>query len=49
MAAFRRGEIAQAEQYYRAALKIDPKNPGALVGMASLLLHDFQVQGWRAI
>ena len=36
MAAFRRGELSQAEQYYRAAYKIDPKNPGALVGMASL-------------
>ncbi len=36
MAAYRRGELAQAEQYYRAAYKIDPKDPGALVGMASL-------------
>jgi Flp pilus assembly protein TadD len=36
MAAFRRGELTQADQYYRAAYKIDPKNAGALVGMASL-------------
>jgi len=36
MAAFRRGELGQAEQYYRAAYKIDPKDPGSLVGMASL-------------
>lgn len=36
MAAFRRGDVAQAEQYYRAAYKIDPRNTGALVGMASI-------------
>ena len=36
MAAFRRGDVAQAEQYYRAAYKIDPKNTGSLVGMASI-------------
>ncbi len=35
-AAFRRGDVAEAEQYYRAALKIDPKNPGALVGLSSI-------------
>jgi Flp pilus assembly protein TadD len=37
MAAFRRGDVAQAEQYYRAAYKIDPKNTGSLIGMASIL------------
>jgi Flp pilus assembly protein TadD len=36
MAAFRRGDVAEAEQYYRAAFKIDPKYPGALVGLASI-------------
>lgn len=36
MAAFRRGELGKAEEYYRAAYKINPKDPGALVGMASL-------------
>lgn len=35
-AAFRRGEVEQAEKYYRAALKIDAKNPGALVGLAAI-------------
>jgi tetratricopeptide (TPR) repeat protein len=55
MAAFRRGEIAQAEQYYRAALKIDPKNPGAMVGMASIysmiskfrLARDLRLEAYR--
>ena len=36
MAAFRHGDAAQAEQYYRSALKIDSKDPGALAGMASI-------------
>jgi predicted aspartyl protease len=36
MAAFRHGDLAKAEQYFRAAYKIDPRNPGALVGMASI-------------
>jgi thioredoxin-like negative regulator of GroEL/predicted aspartyl protease len=36
MAAFRQGEIGQAEQYFRAAYKIDPKDPSALVGLASI-------------
>lgn len=36
MAAFRRGELGKAEDYYRTAYKINPKDPGALVGMASL-------------
>jgi predicted aspartyl protease/thioredoxin-like negative regulator of GroEL len=36
MAAFRHGELSKAEAYYRAAYKIDPKDPGALVGMASI-------------
>jgi len=35
-AAFRRGDVTQAEQYYLAAIKIDPKNPGALVGLSSI-------------
>jgi Flp pilus assembly protein TadD len=36
MAAFRQGELAKAETYFKAAYKIDPKDPGALVGMASI-------------
>ena len=31
MAAFRRGELGKAEGYYRAAYKINLKDPGALV------------------
>ena len=54
-AAFRRGDVVQAEQYYRAALKIDPKNPGALVGLASIysmvskfkLAHDLMLEAYR--
>jgi hypothetical protein len=36
MSAFRQGELAKAETYFKAAYKIDPKDPGALLGMASI-------------
>jgi Flp pilus assembly protein TadD len=34
MAMVRRGDLTQAETYYRAALKLDPKYAGALSGLA---------------
>ncbi|HEX5228200.1 MAG TPA: aspartyl protease family protein [Bryobacteraceae bacterium] len=36
LAAFRRGDVSQAEKFFQAAYKIDPKNPGALTGLASI-------------
>lgn len=36
LAAFRRGDIAQAQADFREALKIDPNYPGALAGLASV-------------
>jgi len=35
-AALRRGDLQEAEQYFRAAYKIDPKDPSALTGMARI-------------
>jgi tetratricopeptide (TPR) repeat protein len=36
LAMYRRGEVAKAEAYFRAALKINPNYPGALTEMASV-------------
>ena len=36
MASFRRGDLQKAEEHFRAALKLDSKYPGALVGLASI-------------
>jgi tetratricopeptide (TPR) repeat protein len=36
LAMYRRGDLAKAEAYFRAALKIDPNYPGALTGLASV-------------
>ena len=36
LAMYRKGDIGKAENYFRAALKIDPKHPGALTGLASI-------------
>src|SRR6185369_15984516 len=36
LAAFRRGDLAEAEKYYQAALKLDPNDVGALRGLASI-------------
>ena len=49
MAAFRRGELGKAEEFYRAAYKIDPKYPGALVGMASLFSMASKFKAARAL
>ncbi len=49
MAAYRRGELGKAEEYYRAAYKIDPKDPGALVGMASLFSMVSKFKAARAL
>jgi Flp pilus assembly protein TadD len=35
-AAFRSGDIGKAEEYFRAALKLDPGYAGALIGLASV-------------
>ncbi len=37
MAAYRRGELADAEQHFRRALQLDPNYPGALMGLAKIL------------
>jgi hypothetical protein len=37
MAAYRRGEIVDAERHFRLALQIDPNYPGAIWGLASVL------------
>ena len=37
MAAYRRGELADAERHFRLALKLDPNYPGALMGLARIL------------
>ena len=36
LAAFRKGDVAKAEEYYRAALKLDGSYAGALSGLAAL-------------
>jgi tetratricopeptide (TPR) repeat protein len=36
MVAYRRGDLAKAEEYFRAALNVSPQYPGALQGMASI-------------
>lgn len=36
MAAFRHGDVEKAEEYFRAAFKINSKDTGALAGMASV-------------
>lgn len=36
LGALRRGDLAQAEQYFRAGYKIDPKDPSALTGLAMI-------------
>jgi len=36
LASFRRGDLVEAEEYYRAAYKLDPKDAGALTGLASI-------------
>ena len=36
LATYRRGDLGKAEQYFRAALKLDPAYPGALQGLASI-------------
>src|SRR5258706_515294 len=36
MVMYRRGDLAKAEEYFRSALKMNPQNPGALQGIASI-------------
>ncbi len=36
IAALRRGDLVQAEQYFKAGFKIDPKDPSALTGLAMI-------------
>jgi len=36
LAAYRRGDLAQSEEHFRRALKINPDYPGALRGLASI-------------
>lgn len=56
LAAFRRGEIPKAEEYYRSALRLDPKFPGGLHGLGSILnavshrktAREFMLAAYRA-
>jgi tetratricopeptide (TPR) repeat protein len=47
LAMYRSGDLAKAETYFRAALKIDQNYPGALTGLASVDFSDFDVQTAR--
>lgn len=49
MTSFRQGELPKAENHFRAALKIDPRYPGALEGLASIYSTVSKFKSARAL
>lgn len=55
LAAWRKAEVPQAEQYFRAALKLNPDYPGALRGLATIYAslskfrtaRDLRLKAWN--
>jgi predicted aspartyl protease len=53
---FRHGDLEESERHFRAALKLDPKYPGALAGLASIYstlskfrtARDLRLEAYRA-